>query len=177
MQSGRRSCHGAADMSIQGLIALCVNRFCLTIEIRRNRDCAAQFQHSGERDPAIPEKLHNTGLTVTLDKAGLQSHRGNSLITIRIIQGKNVILPALSIPDHTFPTTTLRRGESGVIFRRIDRLKAEDLDVRTSLTLKMKPGWHNLGVIEYHKRAGRQERGNILEYVLADIAVLIAQKL
>lgn len=41
----------------------------------------------------------------------------------------------------------------------------------------MKSRGHNLGVIEYHKRAAGQKRGNILEYILADFPVLIAQKL
>jgi len=41
----------------------------------------------------------------------------------------------------------------------------------------MKPRRHNLGVIEYHKGAGGKEWRNILEYVLADIPVLVTKKL
>ena len=150
MESGRRSRDGSPDMRIRRLIPLKVDRLRFAVQIRRNRHFAATVQHIGEQLTPLPAELDDAGLAFAGHQVRRQIQGRHMGIVSRIGKAQSVILPALCVPDHTFPPADFAGCKNGIVFRWIDGFQAEDFDMGSRVPSKKQACRHDLGIVEHH---------------------------
>ena len=177
MKTGGRSGDGATETGVEGLVSLQVYGLCLAVEIRWNGHCTACLEDCGKGRAVSAGDLDDTGLTLLGEQARPQVHPDEGGIGPMAEKAEHVTLPALGIADDTAPHTAGSSREDSAVLGRLNRLEAEHLDMCTGLTLEMKAGGNNLGIIEDHEGTFGQKVGNVTKDEFIDTAVTITQKL
>ena len=160
-------------MGIQRLVTFDVDLLGFPVQVRRDRNGAADFQDPGERGAVRPAELHHPGLSFPAQQPGFQAHiRGFSGAE----QGEDVVLPFLGIANDALPGTSVRRGEGRGILDRLHRLQAENLDVGARRPLEMHAGRNDLRIVEDHQRVFGKKVRQLAENELVDLAALVMEQ-
>lgn len=177
VKASRRGGNGAAEPRVERLVTLEVHSFGLAVQIRRDGDCTASFQDRGERQVALPGEFHYAGLTLTGEKTRLQIHADKGRIAIPAVQAQDIIFPTLGIAYDAAPYAVSCGSKHGTVFRRLYRLKAENLNMSPARPLEMHTRRNDLGVVEYHDGRSWKKLREIPEQIFVDLPVLVMQKL
>jgi hypothetical protein len=89
---------------------------------------------------------------------------------------EQIILPALGITDDAAPDAAGCGGKDSIIFRRLYRLQAENLDMGAGFALEVQACGNYLCIVEHHDRSFGNKVREIAENEFVHMTVTIAQQ-
>ena len=174
MQTGCRGCHRSLILGIHRLIANFVILFRLSIQIRRDRDTPATFQHFTKTGRSIPGKFHDNIILF----AKFQCRSQLIFFPLKLIMTINrSFFPFLQISDHTFPLALPVSGKALHVVRGLVRFQAENLNHGSRDFLKKNPGINHFRVVKHQHLPGIKDFRYLVKMPLVNPALVINQQL
>ena len=174
MQAGGGSGHRPLDLGVDGLVSLQVLLLGGAVQVGRDGQFADGIEHLGKGDiVGIPRKAHLVPGVAHPEafrtQCQLAAVHGNGPF-------QHTLLPLLQIADQARPAASAPLREGELIIGRGVRFQAKDFDEGARSLAKMQTGIDDLGIIEDHQLARRQEGGQIAEDALRHLPAAVHQE-